>query len=172
MGNVVSPKEIVTKYGADTARLFILFAAPPEKDLEWSDQGVEGSYRFLKRVWAIVGRYKKLAKENIGKLSEDEISLRRKLHQTIAKVTDDLDGKFAFNTAISAIMELVNEMYKFADSHNAVEDSCNREIVRDLLILLAPFVPHITEELWQGFGENEKSIHNRTDCCIKSKFPI
>ena len=159
VGNVVSPEEIVTKYGADTARLFILFAAPPEKDLEWSDQGVEGSYRFLKRVWAIVGRYKKLAKENKGKLSEDEISLRRKLHQSIAKVTDDLDGKFAFNTAISAIMELVNEMYKFADSHDAVEDSCGREIVRDLLILLAPFVPHITEELWQGFGENEKSIH-------------
>ena len=159
VGNVVSPEEIVGKYGADTARLFILFAAPPEKDLEWSDQGVEGSYRFLKRVWSIVLKYKKLDKENRGKLSEAETSLRRKLHQTIAKVTNDLDGKFAFNTAISAIMELVNEMYKFADSHDSIEDSCGKELIRDLLILLAPFVPHITEELWQEIGETEKSVH-------------
>ena len=160
VGNVVSPEEIVGKYGADTARLFILFAAPPEKDLEWSDQGVEGSYRFLKRVWAIVGRYQDLPKENKGKLSEDEFALRRRLHQTIQKVTEDLDGKFAFNTAISSIMELVNEMYRFAESHKTVEEGLSRELLRNLLILLAPFVPHITEELWQGLGEKEKSVHD------------
>ena len=102
VGNVVSPEEIVSQYGADTARLFILFAAPPEKDLEWSERGVEGSYRFLKRVWSIVGTYHQLALHD-NTLSKDELALRRKLHQTIAKVTEDLDGKFAFNTAISAI---------------------------------------------------------------------
>ncbi len=159
VGNVVSPEEIVEKYGADTARLFILFAAPPEKDLEWSDQGVEGSYRFLKRVWSIVDKYQDLPKENKGSLSSEETALRRKLHQTIKKVTEDLDGKFAFNTAISAIMELVNDMYRFADAHEAVEESLAKELGRDLLILLAPFVPHMTEELWQGMGEKESSVH-------------
>ena len=159
VGNVVSPEEIVGKYGADTARLFILFAAPPEKDLEWSDQGVEGSYRFLKRVWTIVGTYQDLAKENKGSLSSEETALRRKLHQTIKKVTEDLDGKFAFNTAISAVMELVNDMYRFADAHEAIEESLAKELGRNLLILLAPFVPHMTEELWQDMGEKEESVH-------------
>lgn len=160
VGNVVSPEEIVGKYGADTARLFILFAAPPEKDLEWSDQGVEGSYRFLKRVWTIVGKYLEMKKETKGNLSADEVILRRRLHQSIAKVTDDLDGKFAFNTAISAIMELVNEMYKFVEKNNIVEKTFSEELIRDLLILLAPFVPHITEELWQEIGASESSVHN------------
>lgn len=159
VGNVVSPEEIVGKYGADTARLFILFAAPPEKDLEWSDQGVEGSYRFLKRVWNIVGKYEDIQTEEKGKLSSDEFALRRKLHQTIKKVTEDLDGKFAFNTAISAIMELVNDMYRFIESHDTIEASLFGELVRNLLILLAPFVPHMTEELWQGAGQKEESIH-------------
>ena len=159
VGNVVSPEEIVGKYGADTARLFILFAAPPEKDLEWSDQGVEGSYRFLKRVWNIVGKYEDIQTEEKGKLSSDEFALRRKLHQTIKKVTEDLDGKFAFNTAISAIMELVNDMYRFIESHDTIEASLSGELVRNLLILLAPFVPHMTEELWQGAGQKEESIH-------------
>ena len=159
VGNVVSPEEIVGKYGADTARLFILFAAPPEKDLEWSDQGVEGSYRFLKRVWTIVGTYQDLSKENKDSLSSEETALRRKLHQTIKKVTEDLDGKFAFNTAISAVMELVNDMYRFADAHEAIEESLAKELGRNLLILLAPFVPHMTEELWQDMGEKEESVH-------------
>lgn len=160
VGNVVSPEEIVGKYGADTARLFILFAVPPEKDLEWSDQGVEGSYRFLKRVWAIVEKYQDFVKESKGDLSEDEFALRRKLHQTISKVTEDLDGKFAFNTAISAVMELANEMYRFSETHSVIEDKLAKELVRNLLILLAPFVPHITEELWQQIGEKENSVHD------------
>ena len=160
VGNVVSPEEIVRKYGADTARLFILFAAPPEKDLEWSDQGVEGSYRFLKRVWTIVGKYQELGKELKGMLSPDEVALRRRLHQSIAKVTEDLDGKFNFNTAISSIMELVNEMYSYAESHSSIAEGFKKEIVRSLLILLAPFVPHITEELWQKLGAEESSVHD------------
>ncbi len=158
VGNVVSPEEIVAKYGADTARLFILFAAPPEKDLAWSDQGVEGSYRFLKRVWAITGRYLDLKKTEDA-LSEDEKDLRRRLHMTIAKVTSDLDGRFNFNTAISSVMELVNAMYAYAEKHDEIEAAFGKEILRALLILLAPFVPHITEELWQMLGETEKSVH-------------
>lgn len=158
VGNVVSPEEIVNQYGADTARLFILFAAPPEKDLEWSERGVEGSYRFLKRVWSIVGIYHQLALHD-NTLSKDELALRRKLHQTIAKVTEDLDGKFAFNTAISAIMELVNDMYKFAEAHKEINANLKTEVLRNLLILLAPFVPHIIEELWQTLHASEKSVH-------------
>ena len=158
VGNVVSPEEIVAKYGADTARLFILFAAPPEKDLGWSDQGVEGSYRFLKRVWAITGRYLDMKKQD-APLTQDEKDLRRRLHMTIAKVTSDLDGRFNFNTAISSIMELVNAMYAYADKHDEIQAAFGKEILRALLILLAPFVPHITEELWQHLGEEEKSVH-------------
>lgn len=160
VGNVVSPEEIVGKYGADTARLFILFTAPPEKDLAWSDQGVEGSYRFLKRVWAIVDRFMNHEKQDTAELNEDEKKLRRQLHQTIAKVTEDLDGKFNFNTAISSIMELVNEMYHYDEKHDKINKDFSKEILRNLLLLLAPFVPHITEELWQHLGEPEKSVHS------------
>ncbi len=159
VGNVVSPEEILEKYGADTARLFILFAAPPEKDLAWSDQGVEGSYRFLRRVWTIVGRYLELAKTDAGTLSEEEKVLRRRLHMTIAKVTADLDGRFNFNTAISSVMELVNAMYLYAEKHETVDAAFAKELLRALLLLLAPFVPHITEELWQLLGEKEESVH-------------
>ena len=160
VGNVVSPEEIVAKYGADTARLFILFAAPPERDLNWSDQGVEGSYRFLKRVWAIVEKYLDMDNYQENTLCSDQIKLRRRLHKTIAKVTEDLDGKFNFNTAISSIMELVNEMYSYAESHSSIAEGFKKEIVRSLLILLAPFVPHITEELWQKLGAEESSVHD------------
>lgn len=160
VGNVVSPEEIVAKYGADTARLFILFAAPPERDLNWSDQGVEGSYRFLKRVWAIVEKYLDMDNYQENTLCSDQIKLRRRLHKTIAKVTEDLDGKFNFNTAISSIMELVNEMYSYAESHSSIAEGFKKEIVRSLLILLAPFVPHITEELWRKLGAEESSVHD------------
>ena len=159
VGNVVSPEEIVNKYGADTARLFILFAAPPERDLNWSDQGVEGSYRFLKRVWAITEKYLELKGADGDSLTADETALRRRLHQTIAKVTEDLDGKFNFNTAISSIMELVNAMYLFIESHGEINTALKHELLRSLLILLAPFVPHITEELWQKLDEPEASVH-------------
>ncbi|KAF1681395.1 leucine--tRNA ligase [Veillonella sp. R32] len=160
-GNVVSPEEIVAKYGADTARLFILFAAPVERDLDWSDEGVEGSYRFLSRVWRIVDAYQQLAKTGHSeKLSKDEFALRRELHRVIKKVTADLDGKFNFNTAISSIMELVNAMYQFKDSHEMVQAELANELVQKLLLLLAPFTPHITEELWHEVGF-EGSIHQQ-----------
>lgn len=159
-GNVVSPEEIINKYGADTARLFILFAAPVDRDLDWSDQGVEGSYRFLGRVWRIVDQYTSMAHTHDGKLTKDETALRRKLHRAIKKVTEDLDGRFNFNTAISTIMELVNAMYQYKDGHDAVQGDLAEELVQKLLLLLAPFTPHITEELWHECGY-EGSVHQQ-----------
>ena len=158
-GNVVSPEEIIAKYGADTARLFILFAAPVDRDLDWSDQGVEGSYRFLGRVWRIIDTYQQLgASGHHDSLSKDETALRRELHRAIKKVTEDLDGKFNFNTAISTVMELVNAMYQFKDSHDFVQSDLAKELVEKLTLLLAPFVPHITEEIWHECGF-EGSVH-------------
>lgn len=159
-GNVVSPEEIINKYGADTARLFILFAAPVDRDLDWSDQGVEGSYRFLGRVWRIVNQYTSMAHTHDGKLTKDETALRRELHRAIKKVTEDLDGRFNFNTAISTIMELVNAMYQYKDGHDAVQGDLAEELVQKLLLLLAPFTPHITEELWHECGY-EGSVHQQ-----------
>ena len=158
-GNVVSPEEIIAKYGADTARLFILFAAPVDRDLDWSDQGVEGSYRFLGRVWRIIDTYQQLGTSgHHDSLSKDETALSRELHRAIKKVTEDLDGKFNFNTAISTVMELVNAMYQFKDSHESVQSDLAKELVEKLTLLLAPFVPHITEEIWHECGF-EGSVH-------------
>lgn len=161
-GNVVSPEEIIARYGADTARLFILFAAPPERDLEWSDQGVEGAYRFLNRVWRLILSFSEKIKAasgayDIAALTPEEKELRRVLHVTIAKVTEDVKERFTFNTALSSIMELVNAFYGFQDSTD-VNPHLVRETALDLVKLLAPFAPHITEELWQRLG-GEKSVH-------------
>lgn len=161
-GNVVSPEEIINTYGADTARLFILFASPPERDLEWSDQGVEGSYRFLNRVWRLVMEYAGLIRETgdgreLGELDEDARQLHYKTHATIKKVTEDIQGRFNFNTAVSAIMELTNTLngYREAARPNPL---VIKEAVVNLLLLLSPFSPHICEELWQSIGF-EESIH-------------
>jgi len=164
-GNVVSPEEIIRKYGADTARLFILFAAPPERDLEWSDQGVEGAYRFLGRLWRIVAHFEPLIKTAEGsydpdKLSKPERELRRVLHVTIRRVTDDIGERFNFNTAISAIMELVNAFYAFREQEDNPSPTLVREVVAGLLRLLAPFAPHITEELWNSVIASD-SVHKQ-----------
>ena len=161
-GNVVSPEEIIQKYGADTARLFILFAAPVERDLEWSDQGVEGAFRFLNRVWRIVAHFEDAIKEGIddydhSTLTSEEKSLRRTLHQTIKKVTEDVGERFMFNTAISAVMELVNAFYAFQEK--AVHPGLVRELSFALVKMLAPFAPHITEELWSRM-EGKGSVHD------------
>ncbi|HWQ61094.1 MAG TPA: leucine--tRNA ligase, partial [Negativicutes bacterium] len=153
-GNVVTPEEIIGKYGADTARLFILFAAPPERDLEWSDQGVEGASRFLARLWRIVGHYAPTVRATAkggydpAELTKAEKELRRVLHATIKKVGDDVGDRFNFNTAISAIMELVNALYLFREQVTEPAPALIREVVAELLKLLAPFAPHIAEELW------------------------
>lgn len=156
-GNIVSPEEILAKYGADTGRLFILFAAPPERDLAWSDQGVEGSYRFLNRVWRIVHQYLDMAKdgEEGRDYTEAEKELRMQEYKAITKVTDDIkgvDGNYAFNTAVSSIMEFVNAMYAYAGCQKTIRKDVAVEANQNLIKLLAPFTPHITEELWQICG--------------------
>ena len=162
-GNVVSPDEIIEKYGADTARIFILFASPPERDLDWSDQGVEGASRFLQRYWRIIRNYAMATGSNAGQdsLNDIEKSLRRQLHTTIQKVTSDVGNRFNFNTAISSIMELVNEMYQHREELEKVRPAILQEVVQNSLILLAPFAPHLTEELWHGCGY-ESSVHGQS----------
>ncbi len=160
IGNVVSPEEIIKKYGADTARLFILFAAPPEKELDWSDAGVEGSYRFLGRVWRLVHdyteRFKDIPNAFEVKTAADK-SLNYMLNAAIKKVSEDVGGRFNFNTAISSIMELVNEMYKYKDG-SEINVGLYAKAVRELILMLSPFTPHICEEMWQAIGETESVV--------------
>lgn len=165
-GNVVSPEDIIEQYGADTGRLFILFAAPPERDLEWSEQGVEGSYRFLNRVWRIVEQYLQLPKDESSEAlySEAEKELRYQEFMTIDKVGNDIqgkDGRYGFNTAISAIMEYVNALYAYAGKENKIHQAVASEAMSNLLKLLAPFTPHIAEELWHQAGF-EGSVHQQS----------
>ena len=156
-GNVVDPNALIDKYGADTARLFSLFAAPPEKDLDWSDQGVDGSFRFLNRIWKLVHERLDLIR-NAGQLDpptlgSEERTLRRCVHKTIKKVTEDVEERFHFNTAIAAVMELLNVLQ---DANQAVSKNgaLMKEALESVVLLLAPFVPHITEELWQQLGHD------------------
>lgn len=161
LGNVVSPEEIQKKYGADTARLFILFAAPPEKELDWSDAGVEGSYRFLNRVYRLVYEYvtdirdaDSATGELVVSTSEDR-ALNYQLNKTIKKVSEDVGGRFSFNTAISSIMELVNELYKYKQLDNVNMPLLDRA-VKSMILVLSPFTPHICEELWSELGEESR----------------
>jgi len=147
-GNVVSPDALINSYGADT-----LFIGPPEKDAEWSDRGVEGAYRFLGRVWRLVGKSQKAG--GAGQPRND--GLRRKTHQTIKKVTEDLEGGFHFNTAISSIMELVNEIYDCLASGQS-DPSVLREAIETVVMLLSPFVPHVAEEMWHMLKSDKGSI--------------
>jgi leucyl-tRNA synthetase len=160
-GNVVSPEEIIQAYGADTARVFILFAAPPERDLEWSDQGVEGCYRFLNRVWRLVGslleELKDVLADEAAETKADK-ELRRLANYTVKKVTEDIGLRFNFNTAISAIMELVNGIYTYKDEVEVKNLPLLKTSLEKVVLLLAPFAPHMTEELWSVFG-HEYSIH-------------
>jgi leucyl-tRNA synthetase len=159
--NIASPEELCDRYGADTARMFSLFAAPPEKDLEWSDTGVEGCYRFLNRVWRLVQDLLPVVNGGVSNPGSRESELlphlQRATHQTIKKVTEDLERGFQFNTAIAALMEFVNELYKFwkefpAEGLTAAERAGWRSTVDTLLVLLAPFAPHLAEELWETLG--------------------
>jgi leucyl-tRNA synthetase len=153
-GNVVDPDFIISKYGADTARLFSLFAAPPERDLEWSDQGVDGAYRFLHRVWTVVYKYHGQIRtvRPAGAEAKGD-PLYRKTHLTIKKVTEDIEREFHFNTAIAALMELVNELYDFTvPGVSGDKLPVLRSAVEALILLMAPFAPHVAEELWESLG--------------------
>jgi leucyl-tRNA synthetase len=165
--NVVDPEDLIDRYGADTVRMFCLFASPPERDLEWNDQGVEGSFRFLNRVWRlVVDNLEEISKAPTydGKepLFGELRDLHRKTHQSIKKVTNDIEDRFHFNTAISAVMELVNEVNKYlngAQDKGGLAWSVLREAVETTVILLSPVVPHITEECWQMLGHEESLLN-------------
>jgi len=162
-GNVVDPNHLIQQYGTDTLRLFSLFAAPPERDLEWSDKGVEGAFRFLKRLWGIVytnsDRLRvttNKSKDKTSSITTHSSRLLRKTHQTIKRVTNDIEREFHFNTAVAGLMELVNEIASFEPSTD--EDWASlRFSLESTLLLLSPFAPHLTEELWEALG-NKPSI--------------
>ena len=159
-GNVVSPEELLKKYGADTVRLYTLFIGPPEKEAEWQDSGVEGAYRFLKRIWRRVSENLDLIKSVEGKtpaiadMADAERDLYRKTHETIQQITRGLDGAFTFNTAIAAIMELMNAIdhLKIADDSSESAKVVFRDAIENVILLISPFAPHVAEELWVELG--------------------
>jgi len=165
--NVVNPKKLIEKYGADTVRLYTLFIGPPEKDAEWNDEAVEGAWRFLNRVWRLVN-------EKIDSPDKDiddklTLQLRRKIHYTIKKVTDDIEGGFHFNTAISCVMELVNLAL---NSKSRVDSKVSKEAIEATVVLLSPFVPHIAEELWSILGHKESILYTKWPVCDEKALEL
>lgn len=162
-GNTVDPQPLIERYGADTVRMFMMFASPPEQSLEWSDEGVEGAHRFLKRLWRLVhehvenGPVKIL---NLSGLNEAQQAVRRKVHQTIQKAGDDIGRRYIFNTAIAANMELVNELYKFKDD-SVQGRSIMQEGLEAIVLMLSPIVPHICHVLWQDLGHDSAIMDSR-----------
>lgn len=163
-GNVVDPEHIIAQYGADTARLFILFAAPPDRDLDWSEAGVEGSFRFLNRVWRLIAPLGPQlsgveATKSGALLDGPHKKMRHHIHRALAKVTEDIEVRFHLNTAVSSIMELVNEIYTYKERDDARPDVL-KEAVEHVTLMLAPFVPHLAEELWHKLGHDD-SVHRQ-----------
>jgi leucyl-tRNA synthetase len=160
-GNTIAPDDVITRYGADTLRLYILFAGPPELAMEWSETGIEGPHRFLLRVWRLVVRHAEaLAKEARvalpGEPPPAARDLRRKVHQTIDKVTRDIEERIQLNTAVAALMELVNEIYRLEAEVAAVPGrAALREALETVVLLLNPFTPHVCEEMWARLGHRE-----------------
>jgi leucyl-tRNA synthetase len=163
--NVIDPNTLLERYGADTTRLFCLFAAPPEKDLEWSEQGVEGGFRFLNRVWRLAADWMPVVasapphRGGLHGLDEPLQGLVRKTHETIRKVTRDIEERFHFNTAISAVMELFNAMALLgAEPASPVRAGVMRLALESLTLMLAPIVPHVAEELWAALGHRQSIL--------------
>jgi leucyl-tRNA synthetase len=159
-GNTVDPQALIDQYGADTVRLFIMFAAPPEQSLEWSDSGVEGGFRFLKRLWKLVYQHVEAGKSQpLDKqaLTEEQQAVRRQVHLTIQKVTDDFGRRLTFNTAIAANMELVNTLSKFVDD-SANGRAVRQEALESIVLLLSPIVPHVTHQLWLDLGHQQAVV--------------
>jgi len=156
-GNTVDPQELIDSYGADTVRLFILFAAPPDQSLEWNDEGVEGASRFLKRLWKLVAGHvdqgTSAALDTAG-LDAGQKAMRRKLHETIAKVSDDIARRHTFNTAIAAVMELINDLFRFDDDSEQGR-AVRHEAIEAIVMMLSPIVPHVTQRLWNELGHDE-----------------
>ena len=156
-GNTVDPQKFIDQYGADTIRLYMMFTSPPEQSLEWSDTAIEGSYRFLKRVWTLVSERKKFAEQEPNEFTKHELALRQKSHKTLKKVTHDYAERNSFNTAIASIMELLNavpDSFKAADATKA-QRFCLDEVIQFTLKMLSPITPHISLYLWQEFTESE-----------------
>jgi len=157
-GNTVDPQELINKYGADTVRLFVMFAAPPDHSLEWSDTAVEGSYRFINKLWRLVEDHvednENVTTPIVAELSEEQITLRRKLHETIKKVTDDMGRRHTFNTAIAANMELANELQSFSDASDQGR-AVYRETLEAMILMLSPILPHVCHVLWQHLGKSQ-----------------
>jgi leucyl-tRNA synthetase len=159
-GNTVDPQELIARYGADTVRLFMMFAAPPEQALEWSDDGVQGSFRFLKRFWAAVQAHVEAGPApdvEPSTLDDAQKDLRRKTHQTIAKISDDIGRRHSFNTAVSASMELLNAVNKLQDNSKDGR-AVKREALKAVVLMLSPIVPHICDALWRALGHTEPLI--------------
>ena len=156
-GNTVDPQKFIDQYGADTIRLYMMFTSPPEQSLEWSDTAIEGSYRFLKRVWNLVSERKKFSEQEPNEFTKHELALRQKSHKTLKKVTHDYAERNSFNTAIASIMELLNavpDSFKAADATKA-QRFCLDEVIQFTLKMLSPITPHISLYLWQEFTESE-----------------
>ena len=162
LGNTVDPEEMIQNYGADTVRLFMMFTAPPEQSLEWSDKAINGSYRFLKKLWKLIKTHEESIKDtpaissNDG-FNENQNQLRRKTHQTISKVTDDIGRRYTFNTAIAAVMELVNEVSSF-NIDNELDRQVAKEAIESILLLLSPIAPHICHQLWLDIKQAQPII--------------
>ena len=165
LGNTVDPEEMIQNYGADTVRLFMMFTSPPEQSLEWSDTAINGSYRFLKKLWKLIKTHQDSIKDIPGissneKFNGNQNKLRRKTHQTISKVTDDIGRRYTFNTAIAAVMELVNEVSAFN-----IDDELDRQVIKEaiesILLLLSPIVPHICHQLWLDINHDQPIIDAR-----------
>ena len=159
-GNTVDPQPLIDQYGADTVRLFMMFASPPDQSLEWSDTGVEGSFRFLKRLWKLASSH--INKNKVSVLDKSSMTtlqqeLRRKIHLTIDKVNDDIGRRYTFNTAIAAVMEMVNALSR-AELKDSNDHAIMGEGIKTVILLLSPIVPHITEELWNALGCKESLI--------------
>ncbi|MEO8361945.1 MAG: class I tRNA ligase family protein, partial [Vicinamibacteria bacterium] len=155
-GNTIAPDDVIKRYGADTLRLYILFAAPPEMSMEWSETGIEGPHRFLLRVWRLVQKHAEMGlkrSSDFGGVSENGAALRRKVHQTIARITSDIDERIHLNTAVAALMELTNEVYRLEDTLAGDSDAAAlAEALDSLVLLLSPFAPHVCEQMWSDLG--------------------
>ncbi|MGR9088836.1 MAG: leucine--tRNA ligase, partial [Gammaproteobacteria bacterium] len=167
-GNTVDPQSLIDRYGADTVRLFIMFAAPPEQSLEWSDSGVEGAFRFLRRLWKLVYQHVEsgpvVSRLDRQALTEEQKTLRRQLHQTIQKVSDDYDRRYTYNTAIAVNMELVNALFRFSDDDSGNAKALRQEALEAIVLMLSPIVPHICHQLWLDLGHSSPVASEEWPC--------